>query len=188
MQHIFDRALRRARIPLSFSQGFHPLPLVSFGRALHVGVAGEREWFSLFLREERRPEEAVELLNRALPEGVRVLAVESVPLGEKCVDAVRETYRMEFFGPEAQGREFAAAWARVAAAASLPWRREGKKGPRDLDARAFFADITCDKVGSCDLVVDWSGGYVSPLALCLSALAAVGHEASPRSVRLTRLT
>ena len=29
LQHIFDRALRRAGIPLSFSQGFHPLPLVS---------------------------------------------------------------------------------------------------------------------------------------------------------------
>ena len=38
------------------------------------------------------------------------------------------------------------------------------------------------------VVVDWSGGYVSPLALCLSALAAVGHEAPPQSVRLTRLT
>ena len=188
MQHIFDRALRRARIPLSFSQGFHPLPLVSFGRALPVGVAGNREWFSLFLREERRPEEAVELLNKALPQGVRVLAVEILPPGEKCVDAVRESYRMECFGPEAQGREFSAAWARVAAAASLPWRREGKKGPRDLDARTFFADIICDRMGSCDLVVDWSGGYVSPLALCLGALAAVGHEAPLRSVRLTRLT
>ena len=187
LQHIFDRALRRARIPLSFSQGFHPLPLVSFGRALPVGVAGKREWFSLFLREERRPEEAVELLNRALPDGVRVLAVEPLPLGEKCVDAARETYRMECSGTEDQRREFSAAWARVAASASLPWRREGKKGPRDLDARAFFADITCDITGSCDLAVDWSGGYVSPLALCLNALAAAGHEAPPQIVRLTRL-
>ena len=187
LQHIFDRALRRAGIPLSFSQGFHPLPLVSFGRALPVGVASECEWFSLFLRENRSPEEALEYLNTALPKGLRVIAVDSLPVQAKCADAPRETYRMECLGSEVEAREFSAAWERVAAAAALPWRREGKKGPRDLDARAFFAHIMYDKTGCCILDTDWSTGYVSPLALCLHALAAVDHEAALQRVRLTRM-
>ena len=152
-----------------------------------MGVASECEWFSLFLREERSPEEALERLNTALPRGLRIIAVDSLPVQAKCADSSRETYRMECLGSEAEAEEFSAAWGRVAAAAALPWRREGKKGPRDLDARAFFAHITYDKVGCSTLDIDWSAGYVSPLALCLHALAAVGHEAALQRVRLTRM-
>ncbi len=187
LQHIFDRAVRRARIPLSFSQGFHPLPLVSFGRALPVGVASECEWLSLFLREDRQPEESLALLNTSLPKGMRVTAIEALPLQAKCVDTPTESYRMECLGSEAEAQKFSAAWRRVAEAETLPWRREGKKGVRDLDARAFLADIVCDTLGSCTVVADWSGGYISPLALCLNALAAVGHDTAPQRFRLTRV-
>jgi radical SAM family uncharacterized protein/radical SAM-linked protein len=187
IQRVFDRALRRARLPLSFSQGFHPLPLVSFGRALPVGVAGEREWFSVFLREKRRLETALPALNRDLPRGVRVVAVEDLPLKAPCADPLQEHYRAQWIGDAAQGGEFADAWRRVAASASLPWRREGKKGQRELDARAFFTDITVSGRGVCELLMDWSGGYVSPLAVCLHALQAVGHRDSLRFLRLTRL-
>ncbi|MDE7371490.1 MAG: TIGR03960 family B12-binding radical SAM protein, partial [Desulfovibrio sp.] len=44
LQATLERALRRAGLPLAFSRGFHPLPLLSFGRALPVGVESEAEW------------------------------------------------------------------------------------------------------------------------------------------------
>ena len=187
LQHIFDRALRRTRIPLSFSQGFHPLPLVSFGRALPVGVASECEWFSLFLREERPAKESLAALNEVLPKGIQIVAIDPLPLREKSADSPQERYRMDFLGPEAEREDLAAAWERVAEASTLPWHREGKKGARELDARIFFTNIVRNASQSCLLSIDWTGGYVSPLALCLHALAAVGCAAGPQQVRLTRL-
>jgi hypothetical protein len=118
---------------------------------------------------------------------VRVIAIEPLPFAASCVDAVQERYSMTFFGTKDGADDFTEAWRRVAAAPSLPWRREGKKSGRDLDARAFFIDITHAMPGSCELLIDWSGGYVSPLALCLHALSAVGHVNAPELVRLTRL-
>jgi radical SAM family uncharacterized protein/radical SAM-linked protein len=66
------RALRRAGVPLHYSEGFHPSPKVAFGPALGVGVAGEAEYFDM----EVYPPVDIALLigdvNSTLPEGIRV--------------------------------------------------------------------------------------------------------------------
>ncbi len=187
LQDIFERAMRRAALPLSFSQGFHPLPLVSFGRALPVGVASECEWFSVYLREERPLRETLEALNSGLPQGVRILSAESLSLQKSGADAPKETYRMERLGTAGEKAAFARAWEGVRRASALPWRRETKKGFRDLDARAFFSAIDLAENSDCTLRVDWSQGYVSPLALCLAALEAAGHPLSLPQIRLTKI-
>lgn len=66
------RGLRRAKIPLLFSQGFHPAPLVSFCPPLSVGVAGEREYFDM---EVSAPFDIIsyrDKLNHTLPEGINI--------------------------------------------------------------------------------------------------------------------
>jgi radical SAM-linked protein len=66
------RALRRANFPLKYSEGFHPVPKLSFGPALGVGVSGLREYLDI---ELLRPFEVGALLahmNGILPEGIRV--------------------------------------------------------------------------------------------------------------------
>lgn len=184
LQHIFDRALRKADIPLSFSQGFHPLPLVSFGRALPVGVASECEHFSVYLREPRPLKESLEALNRVLPKGLRIRSVEELPLKSPQLNAEKETYRMELKAA-GMAQDFCDAWERVVAAATLPWQREGKKGIQELDARLFFAHIECDNT-VCVLHLDWSKKYVSPLALCIHALRSTGFTAEPQNFCLTK--
>lgn len=187
IQHIFERALRRADMPLTFSQGFHPLPLVSFGRALPVGVASENEWFSVFLREPRPLKESLEALNASLPGGVRVRAIEELPLDKKNADSPAERFVIRYIGPESARQAFMDAWRAVSGASSLAWRKEGKKSVRELDARRFFADIRCSGPDACTLDIDWSGGYVSPLALCLHALEAVGFPVALPHVLLTKI-
>ncbi|MDR0338807.1 MAG: TIGR03960 family B12-binding radical SAM protein [Desulfovibrio sp.] len=189
IQHIFDRALRRAAMPLSFSQGYHPLPLVSYGRALPVGVASENEWFAVFLRETRPLRESLEALNLALPLGVRVMSVEELPSSAKPADEIRESYRLEWLGADEGQAALCRSLKEIVGASAIPWEREGKKGVRLLDARAFFVDIECLNSGEGALLLDWSqehGGYVSPLALCLHALAFTGHSADITRLRLTR--
>lgn len=187
LQHIFHRALRRSGIPPSFSQGFHPLPLVSFGRALPVGVASECEWLSIYLREERPLPECLESLNRVLPEGLRVTSVESLTLAKKSADAPCETFRVAVPEPRAGRAAFDAAWKRVEATRPLPWLRETKKGPRHLDVRDYLVSLTAEGDGTWLLVFDWAQGYASPLALCLRALEAVGLRTDPSGLLLTKV-
>lgn len=83
IQRLVQRAMRRANLPLSYSQGFNPHPILSFASALSVGYTSDAEWMDVRLSEDVAPEEFTARLNTALPEGLRILkakaAEESLP-------------------------------------------------------------------------------------------------------------
>ena len=72
------RAIRRAKLPAAYSQGFNPHMKYSLASALGVGVVSYAEFVELELTEPVHPLEAAEALKRALPRGIRVLAVDAV--------------------------------------------------------------------------------------------------------------
>ncbi|MEW6186857.1 MAG: TIGR03960 family B12-binding radical SAM protein [Thermodesulfobacteriota bacterium] len=74
------RSLRRARLPLTFSHGFHPLPRLSFGPALPVGLSSAGEWVDVQLSDWLSGEEVKKQLPGELFPGTEVLEVLEVPL------------------------------------------------------------------------------------------------------------
>lgn len=73
VQRLFQRAFRRAKLPLAYSQGFNPHPLVSFATALSVGMTSRGEYLDVTLAEELSPHEFTERVQSALPAGVRII-------------------------------------------------------------------------------------------------------------------
>lgn len=80
MVNAISRALRRARIPVAFSRGFHPQLKLALGTALPVGVASEGEYADVLLTDILGPRQFAERLNAELPEGITVLAAWDAPL------------------------------------------------------------------------------------------------------------
>jgi radical SAM-linked protein len=74
--NIFLRALKRAGIPVKFTEGFHPKPKVSFDDPLPIGLESENEKFSLSVPVDIRRQDIVEGLNAHLPSGLRVQSEE----------------------------------------------------------------------------------------------------------------
>ena len=72
------RAIRRAKLPAAYSQGFNPHMKYSLASALGVGVVSYAEFVELELTEPVYPLDAAEALKKALPRGIRVLAVDAV--------------------------------------------------------------------------------------------------------------
>lgn len=72
---LFMRTLRRARLPVAYSQGFNPHPQLSIDRALAVGVVGKCEKMRLFLTQEYCLREMKKRLNALLPKGIRIKKV-----------------------------------------------------------------------------------------------------------------
>ncbi|MDY6833161.1 MAG: TIGR03936 family radical SAM-associated protein, partial [Thermodesulfobacteriota bacterium] len=66
---ILSRAIRRARVPVVFSHGFHPKPKLSFSDPLPVGVESECERFWMTVYGPADPEAIRQALNRCLPDG-----------------------------------------------------------------------------------------------------------------------
>ncbi len=76
---LIHKAVRRAELPVKYSAGFHPAPRISFGDALPLGVASETELIDLELTSPCEPQDALERLNKELPNGVEVVNAEIWP-------------------------------------------------------------------------------------------------------------
>jgi radical SAM family uncharacterized protein/radical SAM-linked protein len=70
--NVFLRALRRAGIPVKFSEGFHPKPKVAFDNPLPTGVESEDERMVITVASEVTPAELLRELSTELPEGLGV--------------------------------------------------------------------------------------------------------------------
>jgi radical SAM-linked protein len=76
----WERAFRRARLPLAYSQGFNPRPRFQIAAALPVGVTGGAELLDVWLAEPLAPEDVLSRLQATLPPGLEALASEEVEL------------------------------------------------------------------------------------------------------------
>lgn len=93
----FERAARRAGLPLAYSQGFNPRPKLVFAAPLPVGTSGHREYVDLELESDLSPDEVLGRLRLSLPDGLVPTAARSAagpPLmslvGRACYLAVGE--------------------------------------------------------------------------------------------------
>jgi radical SAM-linked protein len=76
----WERILRRAGVPLAYSQGFSPHPRITIAMPLPVGCTGGREEVDVLTTEPLCGEEMIALLEPALPTGIKVVSAAPVPL------------------------------------------------------------------------------------------------------------
>jgi len=100
MVNIILRALRRAGIPLKFSQGFHPKPKISFDDPLPIGIESEQECFEVSVPDAVEPDTLIRRLNRQLPEGLRIISCRDVSQANTCTSPEARTYRISLQGAE----------------------------------------------------------------------------------------
>src|SRR4051812_34339475 len=129
----FERALRRAAIPLAYSSGFTAHPRVSWVGAAPTGVASEAEYLEIGLAEEREPEQVRTALDAALPPGLDVLACvqASGPGLAERIDTSVWTLRLPGVDPP----QASAAVAALLAASTAPVEKLTKSGRKTVDVR-----------------------------------------------------
>jgi len=92
---LFERALRRAQIPIGMSKGFNPRPKLSFPLALQLGIEAFEEIMELELCEWMKPAELLERLECQLPDGIDINLPEVIAPNQKS-RVSRFTYKMSF--------------------------------------------------------------------------------------------
>lgn len=185
LQSVFERSLRRAGVAPTFSSGFHPMPLLSFGWALPVSVESRAEWFAVYLREALSPQAFAARLAPAMPEGLDVTHVEELGMGRKVPQPVAEEFTLSIHAPTRPDLAAASleAFAAFARTECFPFVRETKKGMRSEDIRPLFQTIEPLSPESVRLVLSWREKYISPLKL----VRAVCPETPPEAIRLMKI-
>ena len=79
----FQKAIRRANIPIAFSGGFSPHMIMSFAAPLGVGVTSAGEYFDMELTDDSLSSKEMEnRLNASMAEGMKVISVRQIPDGK----------------------------------------------------------------------------------------------------------
>jgi radical SAM-linked protein len=154
-QRAFERALRRAEVPMAYSAGFTPHPKVSYANAAPTGVGSEAEYLEIALTEPRDPEQLRVLLDESLPPGLDVVeAVEARTPG--LVDRLEASvWQLRLGGvlPAEAERAVAA----FLAADTVEVKRMTKNGLRAFDARGAVTALEVVS-GSAEAVQQIDGG------------------------------
>jgi radical SAM-linked protein len=136
----FERALRRATVPMAYSQGFTPHPKISYASAAPTGVASEAEYVEIGLQARVEPGELARALDAALSPGLDVLdAVEAAGPGGLADRIDASHWRIELPGVEPEALRPAV--AAFEAASEVLVERMTKQGRRTFDARGAVVRI-----------------------------------------------
>lgn len=94
---LFTRVFKRAEIEISYSEGFNPHPKMSIGLPLGIGITSECEFLDIDLLGEPDMLESIKALNRAMPIGIKFLAMQKIcEFTPKVKDAYSATYIVKF--------------------------------------------------------------------------------------------
>ncbi len=74
LMRCFQRCIRRAELPIAYSEGFHPHMLIVFAAALSLGFESDCEIIEIQLNEELSFEEVKARMSAVLPEGIQIIS------------------------------------------------------------------------------------------------------------------
>jgi radical SAM-linked protein len=137
LMRLFERALRRADLPVAMSEGYNPRPRISFPMALSVGLSGRNEVADVGLAHWTRPVEFRTRLQAELP---RDIAIASVQITR--TRPGRQPRELAYRIPLLPGHSLAQdRLQELLAADQVTVSRPHKDGARDVEVRQFVKGV-----------------------------------------------
>ncbi len=149
VQRTLQRSFRRAGLPLAYSQGFNPHPLLSFATATATGMSSECEWFEVQLSEDVTPDAFESRVNAAMPDGLSVWGafVEPEGFGSLSSKLRAAEYRVTLkFFTAVDARSLQTALEDFLSGEIIIQKRT-KSGVRPVDMRPYILEVSVEQVG-----------------------------------------
>jgi len=148
---LWQRALNRAGIALSYSAGFNPHPRISLALALAMGVTSEVELMDIVLDKFVTPHAFTAAVGQQLPKGITISGVFNTPLTMPSLQSqVRQAEYIVTIATDNNKGEIEAALNGLLDKETLPWQHQRDTGPKKYDLRALVDDLW---------LIDWRKGY-----------------------------
>src|SRR5690242_11696409 len=172
------RALRRARAPLSYSQGFHAHPKITFATAAPVGEESVGDYMDIVLKEAVDPRELLGRVQATLATGFRAIHVEEVPLSAPALMAACKGFAYSLHAT-ADGDAVAARITEVVNAGEVfverdvkvkDWKGRERREKKDIDIRPMIARLALTQSANQQAVIEFDTTIVN------------GRSARPREI------
>jgi|TARA_Y100000031_G_C8245387_1_gene397789 radical SAM-linked protein len=185
----WERAFRRAQIPLAYSEGFSPHPQISLATPLPVGVTSEAELMDVLVSRWVSPQWFTAVVNQQLTPGFDILGVLSIiPTTPSLQSRLRHAEYQVEVPTDRETQDIESAISRLLSLESLPWHHQRDTGQRNYDLRTLIDGLwlvawrqpygTIGMRLRCD-----SGGSGRPEQVT----SALGFTDHPQSIHRTKL-
>ncbi len=165
MMRYFQKAIRRAQIPIAYSTGYSPHQIMSFAAPLGVGLYSNGEYADLELTQEIGTAECREKLQKAMVDGVDILSVKVLPkdAGNAMASVAAAGYTVKIrSGHERAGFDFTKAFSDFMSRDEIMIEKETKKSTKILNLKDFIFDYKTDGQEIYLLVDASSSGNIKP--------------------------
>ncbi len=183
LQKNWERIIRRARLPLAYSQGFHPHPRIQLAAALPLGFASRAEIVDIFLTQRIEIRNLKEQIQVVCPSGLEILHVEEVEENAPPLQTQLRAVEYLVILPPLDTNAQQALRQRVAellATPSLPRRRREK----DYDLRPLIHELRWLEDGSLFMRLNATEGATGRPEEVLDALGIPWEETFIERIRL----
>lgn len=186
----FERALRRASIPMAYSSGFSPHPRISYANASPTGAASEAEYLEIGLTQTCDADRVRAALDAALPPGLDIVAVVVATPGALADLLTGSTWQIHLVGVSADA--VAQAVEAVLAQELVVVERMTKSGVRAFDVRQAVVSLVARALSEDASELQLTTQHLEPLVRpddVLTAMTQLVPAFLPREVPiLTRLS
>lgn len=144
LMKVFERAIRRARLPIAYSQGFNPHPGMVFGLPLSVGVTSEAEYGDFELTDDGLSmDEFMERLNSQLPLGLEILSAKPRQTKKNIMATISASEYIVVVGTEfaIDEKAFQAELKKFLSQKEIIVKKKTKSGIKDTDIRSMIFDV-----------------------------------------------
>jgi radical SAM-linked protein len=148
IQRTLQRALRRANLPLLYSNGFNPHPQFSFATAAATGMSSCCEWFEVQLSEEIDPSEFMQRANAVMPKGMSISGAFTAPeqFGSLSAKLRAAEYRVRFQLEAPVLREKLDETLEAMLAGEIIIQKRTKGGIKPVDMRPYILRVSVEQV------------------------------------------
>jgi len=87
---MWERSFRRAKLPLKYSEGFHPQPKIQQANPLPLGFLSKHEMVDFYLEEKINVEILFSILPKVLPTGIEINSVEQIENNEPTIQKLTD--------------------------------------------------------------------------------------------------
>jgi len=189
MVRLWQRALRRAGIPLAYSKGYNPRPRISMAAPLALGVTSEAELMDVFIEKQMSPHLFEFAVLKQLPKGVSIIQVNEVPLSLPSLQSVIHSAEyLVTVNTLKTRKQVEGLLSNLLTTTRLPWHHQRDKDMRSYDLRALVYDLQLLKYQDSNCVIGMrlrcdSTGSGRPEQVCL----ALGFKEAPELIHRTKL-
>lgn len=184
----FQKAMRRANIPIAYSAGFSPHQIMSFASPLGVGLTSNGEYMDIELTAPISSKEAIYRLNEQMSEGMQILSFLELPDNAKNAmsSVAAADYTVMFRKEKEPSMDWKSKLEEFYKRETIPVTKQTKKNEIEMDLKEFIYSLSVEDQQIHMKVASGSVTNIKPELVMETFAAFAGFTLEPFSLLVHR--